>query len=1411
MSRRKSSPRRAARSAARDPMERFHDEWLGMVQPIDGLVVSKPALVDAQVARPDDRTLRDRLLAQLTTADPAAACIASLPAFLDDVLGLGPDRWLPGAALPARFRLAIPDTGQLLTPTQALVRRASDPAAEPVALLWQLPDGLPFDARETVTGGWDYPPSAKLDRLLRHAGVAVGLLVNGTHVRLLYAPHGASTGALTFPIGAMATSAGKPILDAFVMLLHATRWFGVAPEHQLPALLAASREAQGRVTKALADQVLDALHLLLAGFESAHAAAGDSALAAAYRDPEQGPDHVYAGLLTFMLRLVFVLYAEDNDLLPVDDDLYAEHLSALALYEELAADAGAYPDAMARRFGAYGRLLALFRAIYYGVSHGPLRMPPRHGELFSPHAYPFLEGHRDPTAPGPGDPDGRRRLDVPAIDDETVYKILRGLLVLGDERLSYKALDVEQIGSVYENLMGYRIVELAADAVCLKKSRAWIVGDDLANEAQGARAKWLQDEAGLPKADADRTAKATAGHKKAEAILDALIECGAAEADDRAAAGRFVIQPGPERRRSGSHYTPRSLTAPIVEKTLAPLLAALPRRKAGKGGAIAEGPSSEDLLSLKLCDPAMGSGAFLVEAVRQLGDHVVAAWRREGQAGGLLPSHGAGYDTEDAVAQARRLVAQRCIYGVDRNPQAVTLAKLSLWLVTLAKDKPFSFVDHALRCGDSLVGLDLDQLTAFHWDAGKKGQQLDLIDRELRDVLTEAVEARQRIVALARDDSPDAQREKERLLRDAQDAIDRLRMIGDLVLGAFFSSVKDKEREAERVRRRDLVEVWLRSGRPATGELVELAAEFRRRIPAFHWMIEYPEVFWVERPDPLDGGKHGGAAWMDGFVGNPPFAGKNTLLSMEGGESLLAWLKEIHPGAHGNADYSAHFFRRCAHLIGDHGTMGLIATNTIAQGDTRATGLQALVADGAVIYDATRTLPWPGEAAVTVSVVHVARGSAAKAGLAGVGRRLDGGAVTAINSRLRAGVERPDPVALAANAGKSYQGSIVLGMGFVLSPQERDALIEKNPRNGERIFPYIGGEEVNSHPLQLHDRYVINFGEMTLEEAGRWPDLLAIVREKVKPERDRQGDKLGRAYWWRFLRSRPELYEALAALQSCLVNSQVSKHLVFSTSPTNIVFSNALYVYPLKTRAPRFPLQSRVHEAWARLLSSTMKTDLRYAASDCFETFPFPEEAALAALEPIGDALYALRAHYMAVTWQGLTTTYNQLKDPDYAGDLSPSSAERPVDPDRTAAPWAVPPGLPDAVPAITTDPDLLQPATRLAYIAHLRHLHEQLDRAVLDAYGWTDLPVPPYLPPRPDDPAAKAALALFEDTIIDRLFALNATRAAAERPPTTSSSSSSSSSPTKPRNPRKPATPKPRKPKKPPTTQPSLLTDDEP
>jgi hypothetical protein len=709
----------------------------------------------------------------------------------------------------------------------------------------------------------------------------------------------------------------------------------------------------------------------------------------------------------------------------------------------------------------------------------------------------------------------------------------------------------------------------------------------------------------------------------------------------------------------------------------------------------------------------MGSGAFLVAACRFLADQVVAAWTREGRLPALASA------TEDVVTQARRLVAQRCLYGVDKNPFAVSLAKLSLWLVTLAKEEPFTFVDHALRHGDSLVGLSLDQIRAFHW---KPESQLELVGKEIETAVDEALALRLRILELAREHGSAVTKEKERLLWDAEDALDRVRVIADLIVGAFFAADSDKARAAERNRRLDLVSTWLRDSGPVPAELRDLCDELRRDgegrkgIPPFHWMTEFPEVFYGERRDPLDKDRVNRAAWMDAFVGNPPFAGKNGI-SAAGGDAYLPWLQQIHPGSHGNADLCAHFFRRADFLLGQHGTIGLIATNTIAQGDTRSTGLQHIVNGGSAIYDAVRSMKWPGEANVAVSVVHLAKGHLAK--VSGLRHRLDGSEVAAINSRLRPKPERHDPHSLAENAGLSFQGSIVLGMGFTLTPDERDALVGKNKRNAERIFPYLGGEEVNTNPTQGFDRYVINFGDMPLDEAEKWPELIKIVRETVKPERDRNNRETYRNNWWHFGEKRPELTRTLAGKRRCLVISRHTKHVVFAFQPTDRVFSEAMYVFVLEDNARFSVLQSRIHEPWARLLSSSMRNDLRYSASDCFDTFPFPAAEALAPtgdLEAIGARLYETRARLMVERNQGLTTTYNQLKDP------------------------------------ACDDPEILA----------LRRLHEDLDRAVLAAYAWPDIPVPAY--ETATTPATRAAQESFEDEIIDRLFALNATRAELEQ-----------------------------------------------
>ena len=594
-----------------------------------------------------------------------------------------------------------------------------------------------------------------------------------------------------------------------------------------------------------------------------------------------------------------------------------------------------------------------------------------------------------------------------------------------------------------------------------------------------------------------------------------------------APAGSPILQPTDERRRTGSHYTPRSLTAPIVKHALEPAFERL-------------GPDAtpDQVLDLKVCDPAMGSGAFLVEACRTIGERLVKAWERWPETRPKIPAD------EDEELHARRLVAQRCIYGVDKNPRAVDLARLSLWLATLAKDHEFTFLDHALKCGDSLVGLTLAQIGAANWDELKPG--LPLFRQLVRDTIAEAMTARAEIRA-APDDTPRSTQEARH--RVIEDRLTPVRTIGDAVISAFFAADKSKAREKERAK----IESWLAGGSlQEHWEKLNAAASSLRTsdhpIPPFHWEIEFPEVFARE---------NGG---FDAVVGNPPFAGKNTIIAGNR-KYYLPWLQTLHERAHGNADLVAHFFRRAFNLLRRGGVSGLIATNTIGQGDTRASGLTAILLNGGVIQRATRRLKWPGEAAVVVSVVHVAKGAAQTP-------VLDGQAVRRISAYLVEGDLDTTPARLTRNAGKAFEGTKVYGAGFTFdnagaakgetsSLDELEHLIKKDPRNRERIFPYIGGDEVNTDPTHQHHRYVIDFANFPLcrdptmsswagaaprqreawvregvvpcdysgAVAADWVDLLEIVERRVKPQRLKQGDDGARKIWWQFQRRRPRLID----------------------------------------------------------------------------------------------------------------------------------------------------------------------------------------------------------------------------------------------------------------------------------------------
>ena len=1440
-----------------DPNITAHLEWLGFVRPT-GLVLSAPALVgagailnrrDAEGQRRLQACVEERQGGAEAAAEP---CLPDFRAFAQSVLGWSfSPRGYAGteeAPLPEELEAAAPDSGEILRPDFA-VRSGAAPAGPVKAANaahavrearaeyalgetspWQLlvsvrPLGEDFDRAaqgrrkpRALTHGRTARPESipadvglsgtsahgRMERLLRQTGAPAGLLFNGLRLRLISAPRGESSGWLDFRVQDMVQTAGRPICAAMRLLLNERRLLAVPPPQRLAGLLAASRKFQNEVSERLAEQVLHALYELLRGFQAAQDAACGELLKRPLKD---GPDEVYRGLLTVVLRLVFLLYAEERDLLP-QDETFLHGYSLANLHQRLREDAALHPDTMDQRYGAYAQLLALFRMVHDGARSGAMRLPPRQGALFDPDRYRFLEGRGAQVG---GARQVSERVEAPLVADGTIYRVLEKLIVLDGERISYRALDVEHIGAVYQTMMGFRLETAAGRAIAIKAAKkqgapATVDLEALLQEAPAKRGKWLQDRTDRKPTERVRQAVRNAETLEAlHAALDSIIDREATP--DLVPAGGMVLQPSEERRRSGSHYTPRELTEPIVRTALEPILQRLLQSTAGAAPepdpnrTLASGPANisqaaphppaaaqmprtvtggtesalrpspnrapsehgrpprpEQILDLKVCDPAMGSGAFLVEACRQLADALVASWHTHNAVPDIPPD-------ENELVFARRLVAQRCLYGVDRNPAAVDLAKLSLWLITLAKDHPLTFLDHALRHGDALVGLTKRQIESFHWqDGGEEPQTgleaqrsaaahlggLPVRRRELqtgfealrtREHIGKVAALRQRI-RTAGEEVPD--HELRLWWSDARAALDQVRVLGDLALAAFFEGAKPKQRED--CRRKFANEVQHDRTDQYLAWLEELANADPPLAP-FHWEIEFPEVFERDSPG------------FDAVVGNPPFAGKNTVAAANV-PHYPDWLKALHPQSHGNADLVAHFFRRAFTLIRAGGAFGLIATNTIAQGDTRATGLRWICEHGGEIYDVHTRVKWPGLAAVVVSVLHVAKGRFPGE------KRLDGKAVEKITAFLFHRGGNNDPARLKANARKSFQGSIVLGMGFTFDDSDRKGvatplaemrrLLEDNPRNKEAILPYIGGEEVNTSPTHAHHRYVINFQDYPLRRAdagelrvggdagdgaasgadtgqhgaiqriadveaasgaaaealGRhqgeawaeadaerqrelrrqavvpedypgpvaadWPVLLRIVEEKAKPERDVQNRKALRERWWHYAEKRPGLYVTVGGLHQVLVTSRVGERAAFAFLPQGMVYGESLIVFPLTSHAAFSALQSRPHEIWTRFFGSSMKDDLRYTPSDCFETFPFPDNwQAHPDLEAAGKAYYNHRATLMIENNEGLTKTYNRFHNPN---EDSPA-------------------------------------------IAKLRALHADMDRAVLNAYGWQDIP----------------------------------------------------------------------------------------
>jgi hypothetical protein len=425
-------------------------------------------------------------------------------------------------------------------------------------------------------------------------------------------------------------------------------------------------------------------------------------------------------------------------------------------------------------------------------------------------------------------------------------------------------------------------------------------------------------------------------------------------------------------------------------------------------------------------------------------------------------------------------------------------------------------------------------------------------------------------------------------------------------------------------------------------------------------------------------------------IGNPPFAGGQKITGLFGTDYRDYLVLYLADARRGSADLCAYFFLRSAQLLRPSGTFGLLAVNTIAEGDTRQVALEAMLRHGVTLFAARPNFEWPGAASVLASAVHATRGP-----WRGV-MRLSGALVPTISAFLSA-EEEWSPKPLQVNTGKSFIGSYVLGMGFTMSADDAQALIGRKSSNAEVLFPYLNGEDLNSHPEQSASRWVINFWDWPLDRsvvdaswlasddrqhvlwlreghvpedypgrvAADFPEILDLVRRLVKPERDRlSGNATAegrRKKWWLYGRDGKALYHAIGRghafarhpadwtdsgpLTQVLALARVTKFVAPALCSPKQVLSEQTVVFATDTWGDFALLISSVHEIWARKNASSLESRLRYLPSEIFETLPRPRLQPVAISE-MSKRFATERARWCSTHRRGLTAFYNSLHNP---------------------------------------------------------------------------------------------------------------------------------------------------------------------
>jgi hypothetical protein len=586
---------------------------------------------------------------------------------------------------------------------------------------------------------------------------------------------------------------------------------------------------------------------------------------------------IYHESLSLMYRLLFLFYAESRDLLPMDNELYRDTYSLESIRDDITS---VHDDPDPKRFfgkgstDLWGRLKELFAFVQKGWRN---IIPAYNGGLFDPELHPFLERFKV------GDYHVARAIDLLS---RTQPRSRQGNGE-GRKKVTYRDLDVRHLGSIYEGLLEYSAHIATQDLVVIKRGSGdrsyeeYVPASELKPDERQQLTVWQaavddnQDNPGVPRG---------------------------CRVMGRKESGRyFLVYGGKESKRksSGSYYTPDYIVQYIVEDTLGYLVRGENRDADKKNVPL----TSDEILQLKVLDPAMGSGHFLVAATEYLALAYAAARIRESK------DRSSVMGDEDFI-RYKRVVAERCIYGVDANPMAVELAKLSIWLFTMDRGRPLSFLNHHLKCGNALLGAwveNLGRLPAQNGSSAKSGQngQGNLFEQQFKSRLP--VMIKDLFGIMQQETLTYADIQAKNALDNAVEQLKRpFTNIADLWVATLFGEqIRDYDALLSRI--------------TSATDRISPAAKLRR---FFHWELAFPEVFFDQQ-----------GAWRadPGFsacIGNPPYVRVELLDNDE-----KRFLKQSFRTIVDRCDVYVGFIEQGLHLLAKQGLMELIVSGQFTKAD----------------------------------------------------------------------------------------------------------------------------------------------------------------------------------------------------------------------------------------------------------------------------------------------------------------------------------------------------------------------------------------------------------------------------------------------------------------------------------------------